>query len=287
MATSLINTECKRYGCRKNLLACYANCRYNTRCDELRSEVEANFEQATTDINTWRNERGLSLIQLQMPKRGLKFVDVKPLPVAAPRKKSIPAKRQVAKPVVALQRQSPRPPIAEKLEAEPIKPAVKRRAKKRRAKVRVTKPAGKVAQKLMPLEPIPELQAKPLRVSKAPKRKQRKSIKTENRIRMPRKSKEMALEAATETRERLLAPASEAGNSSPSDGVKIAAPQTKRSGKTSVTKKPRKYYIVLEGERGTLVDESGLMKKLLAGVAPGARFFEASEMEVRLQLVKK
>ena len=104
---------------------------------------------------------------------------------------------------------------------------------------------------------------------------------------MPRKSKEMAVEAAADNRERLLAPASEAGNASPSDGVKVAAPQAKRSGKAPTTKKPKKYYIVLEGERGTLVDESGLMKKLLAGVAPGARFFEASEMEVRLQLVKK
>ena len=104
---------------------------------------------------------------------------------------------------------------------------------------------------------------------------------------MPRKSKEMAVETATDNRERLLAPALESGNTGQSDGVKIAAPQTKRSGKTSAAKKPKKFYIVLEGERGTLVDESGLMKKLLTGVAPGARFFEASEMEVRLQLVKK
>lgn len=286
MATSLINTECKRYGCRKNLLACYANCRYNTRCDELRSEVEANFEQATTDINTWRNERGMSLIQLQMPKRGLKFVDVKPLSATTPRQKSVATKPKAEKPVARLERQSPRPTIADKLEVQTTKPSVKRRAKKRRAKVRVTKPAGKAAQKLLPLEPLPEPQVKPLRVSKAPKRKKRKSI-TENRIRMPRKSKEMAVEAATDNRERLLASVSDAGNSSPSDGVKIAAPQAKRSGKTSATKKPKKYYIVLEGERGTLVDESGLMKKLLAGVTPGARFFEASEMEVRLQLVKK
>ena len=284
MATSLINTECKRYGCRKNLLACYANCRYNTRCDELRSEVETNFEQATTDINTWRKERGMSLIQLQMPKRGLKFVEAKPLPLTPPRKKTIPVKSLVAKPIVGLQRKSSPPTVVEKMEVEPSKPPVKRRAKKRRAKVRVTKPAGKAAQKLIPFESIPEPQVKPLRVSKAPKRKKRKST-TENRIRMPRKSKEMAVEAATDNRERLLAPTSEAG--SPSDGVKIAAPQAKRSGKTSATKKPKKYYIVLEGERGTLVDESGLMKKLLAGVAPGARFFEASEMEVRLQLVKK
>src|SRR5436309_640882 len=76
MATSLINTECKRYGCRKNLLACYANCRYNTRCEELRSEVTVNFEQATKDINGYRQEHGLNLVEIQMPKRGLKFAEV-------------------------------------------------------------------------------------------------------------------------------------------------------------------------------------------------------------------
>src|SRR5262249_55705909 len=156
--------------------------------DELRSEVETNFEQATTDINTWRKERGMSLIQLQMPKRGLKFVDVKPPSSAAPRKKSLTVKPAVAKPVAGVQRQPPRPSVADKRKSQATKPAVKRRAKKRRAKVRVTKPAGKVAQKLMPLEPMPAPQAKPLRVSKAPKRKKRK-LTTENRIRMPRKSK--------------------------------------------------------------------------------------------------
>src|SRR5690349_13300886 len=171
MATSLINTECKRYGCRKNLLACYANCRYNTRCDELRNEVEANFEQATTDINSWRNERGMSLIQLQMPKRGLKFVDVKPLSPAMPRQKSVATKPKAEKPVAKLERQSPRPTIADKLEVQSAKPAVKRRPKKRRAKARVTKAAGKAAQKLMPLEPMPEPKVKPLRVGKTPKRK--------------------------------------------------------------------------------------------------------------------
>ncbi len=280
MAASLINTECKRYGCRKNLLACYANCRYNSRCDELRSEVETNFEQASTDINAWRSERGLNLIQLQLPKRGVKFVEVKPLPTAMPRRKPTVAKAEIIKPQTKTL--SPRPTITDKLESPRVKPVVKRRAKKRRAKVRVTKPVSNEMQKLAPPQPVPP--ARLLPVSKPPKRKKRKSTAEKRQI-MPRKSKAMAVESATEYQARLTAPVSDITNVIPANEVKVTAP-SKRGGKASA-KKPKKLYIVLEGERGTLVDEPGLMKKLLAGVAPGARFFEASEMEVRLQLVKK
>ena len=46
MAASTINTECKRYGCIKNLLACFANCRYVGRCDELRNELSDKTAQA-------------------------------------------------------------------------------------------------------------------------------------------------------------------------------------------------------------------------------------------------
>jgi hypothetical protein len=43
----------------KNLLACYANCRFVTRCDELRNEIIEKPEQAATDINSYLGERGL------------------------------------------------------------------------------------------------------------------------------------------------------------------------------------------------------------------------------------
>src|ERR1051325_9097582 len=73
MAISLINTECKRYGCMKNLLACYANCRYSTKCEDLRNEVISKPEQASTDINKYLSERGRTPITIQLMKRGLKF----------------------------------------------------------------------------------------------------------------------------------------------------------------------------------------------------------------------
>src|SRR5215208_2407163 len=79
MAISLINTECKRYGCIKNLLACYANCRYNTRCEELRSEIIDKTEIASGDINKYLSEHGREPITIQLMKRGLKFASaVKP-----------------------------------------------------------------------------------------------------------------------------------------------------------------------------------------------------------------
>jgi hypothetical protein len=57
----------------KNLLACYANCRFSTRCDELRNEIIEKPEQAAADINAYLGERGMRLIQIQFPKRGVKF----------------------------------------------------------------------------------------------------------------------------------------------------------------------------------------------------------------------
>ena len=52
MAASTINVECKRYGCMKNLLACFANCRYAPRCDELRNELADKTAAAESDIKS-------------------------------------------------------------------------------------------------------------------------------------------------------------------------------------------------------------------------------------------
>jgi hypothetical protein len=46
-------------------------------------------------------------------------------------------------------------------------------------------------------------------------------------------------------------------------------------------------FIILDGEKSALVDEKGLMAKLLAGVSPNARYFEATEIELRLQIAHK
>ena len=74
MALSLINTECRRYGCIKNLLACYANCRYNTRCDDLRNEIADKKDQAARDINEYLAEHGEGSITISFPKKGVRFL---------------------------------------------------------------------------------------------------------------------------------------------------------------------------------------------------------------------
>ncbi|HEX8186315.1 MAG TPA: hypothetical protein VF747_16235, partial [Blastocatellia bacterium] len=91
----MINTECKRYGCIKNLLACFANCRYSTRCEDLRNEIIDKTELASTDINKYLSERGRTPITIQLMKRGLKFADVLDRPPALSRKVSTPAKVKI------------------------------------------------------------------------------------------------------------------------------------------------------------------------------------------------
>src|SRR5690348_1302776 len=105
MAASTINTECKRYGCMKNLLACYANCRYTGRCDELRNELADKAAAAESDINRYLSERGRNPILVQILKRGVKFGERVERPMQRPARK--PAK-PVAVPVAIAK---PRPQV--------------------------------------------------------------------------------------------------------------------------------------------------------------------------------
>jgi hypothetical protein len=66
-----------------------------------------------------------------------------------------------------------------------------------------------------------------------------------------------------------------------------AARRKKSGGQDAAAKKKKRMYIILDGERSALVDEKGLMTKLLAGVSPNARYFEATEIELRLQIAHK
>jgi hypothetical protein len=69
---------------------------------------------------------------------------------------------------------------------------------------------------------------------------------------------------------------------------KAAAPRRKKSSaQDAASKKKKRMFIILDGERSALVDEKGLMAKLLAGVSPNARYFEATEIELRLQIAHK
>jgi hypothetical protein len=303
MANSLINTECKRYGCMKNLLACYANCRYNSRCDELRNEILPKLEQATNDINAYRRERELSSIEIQLLKRGVKFVDVASLQkkLAEGKKRSVKssAKKKAKVKVEILK------PVSEKIETSAAKIKVtkppEKPKKNLKAATRVEKTQAVAQKRIEPtvskktIEQILEnressgkkqsvvLQEKPRpRIKKKVKARGKKSIlKSESPFKMAKKTKDSETEnenLSTETNEVTTLSATE----------KTTTPQRKKSpAQDAAAKKKKKMFIILDGEKSALVDEKGLMAKLLAGVSPNARYFEATEIELRLQIAHK
>jgi hypothetical protein len=308
MATSLINTECKRYGCMKNLLACYANCKYNGRCEELRSEVMPIVTQAANDINSYRQERGLGAIEIQTTKRGLKFIDVLSL-----QKKTTQGKNRInqasriikAKPKAnakSVKVYSHAAILKEKtaMKSEPVKgePLPKRsgaKANTRKSKVRVKKVSEN---KILPFTPSPKASAiKAIeRLPERPKPKIRKKRKTPKRkkiltmemqAKMPRRAKELATPMGNNDQDNT----SVGGNANPSGITQSAGKTTsqgnRRGGKDLAAKKKKKMFIILDGNNSALVDERGLMAKLLAGVSPNARYFEATEIELRLQIAYK
>jgi hypothetical protein len=279
MATSLINTECKRYGCMKNLLACYANCRYNSRCDDLRNEILPKLEQATNDINSYRRERELSSIEIQLLKRGLKFVDVASLQknLAQSRKAKSTKKRRPKRSVTARQTSN------EKAKPESPRARIK-------AVTRVEKPSA-IANKR--IEPVPEkteslvkkrlaiLPEKTRPIVKKRVKTRRKKLKPETHFKMVKKTKDSATDNLNLSTE---------ANQSPMTNAPEKTATTRRrksAGQEAAAKKKKRMFIILDGERSALVDERGLMAKLLAGVSPNARYFEATEIELRLQIAHK
>jgi hypothetical protein len=48
-----------------------------------------------------------------------------------------------------------------------------------------------------------------------------------------------------------------------------------------------KVYIIIEGQTATIVDEQGLMMHLFSNNSKTTRYFEASEVEARVQIVPK
>ena len=271
MATSLINIECKRYGCMKNLLACYANCRFNTRCDELRADVLVNKEQATADINAYRATRGAAPIEIQPLKRGLKFVDLT---------------------------------VAKKLSPTNRKQRLNQVKSKRRDVKNLSQPApapqpviGKAKAQTSAVESPP---SKPGTKTLTEKKPARKSSK--RRIKKPEAKRMMARKAIGKTRaaqpaiERFSAPSGnnrEAGKETDKAAseatIRKSEPRRKRSARkpSAAQKKVKKTFIILHGDRATIVDEQGLISQLLTGGTNGARFFEAKEVEAKLEISYK
>lgn len=199
----------------KNLLACYANCRYNSRCEDIRNEIEDKLEQATIDINQYLAEKNSPPIQIQLLTKRLKFA---------------------------------------------------------------------------PLEKVRKLKPKPeKKISNKPHTAKSQAVtrkKTRKRVSMARKAKTtQANNPSVDPSSIMLEESKEArsGNSRPaknSSRPRAGSASRKKSGKG-------KLYIILENDSATLVDEQGLIKRMLTGHSSKARFFEAKEVEAQLQVVYK
>ena len=279
MAVSRINMECKRYGCMKNLLACYANCRYNGRCDDLKNEVIEKADQAAKDINDYLRERGRPPITIQVMKRGLKFTN-------APRlQKSL----QEITPVAQIKTlDSNANSEAKKVSSKPadvtaVRPRSKRKKRAVASAVRTT--TSKQVPGLTNKEPAkankPRLGER--RKKAGPKRKKRITM-ARNTAREEGARKQEKTEVSNQTVE-AQQPTTTAKSVRSRKGSNQKAKSSSRSAKPAG--KNGKVFIILEGKSASLVDEQGLIAHLLANNSSGARYFEASEVEARLQIVPK
>lgn len=309
MASSLINTECKRYGCMKNLLACYANCKYNSRCEELRTEVLPIISQAATDINSYRQERGLSAIEIQTTKRGLKFIDALSLQQKSPqsKKRSTQSRRIIkvepkvrgkredltklvstptANPLVRVKTLKLRPRIKKSTSKAKGKPSPARVSGQSVNKVLAFTPAAKSAD-VQVIDKLPEKSRPKIKKKRRRVTKRQSKLKMETLAKMPKRMKELQATTRNDQQE-----SGQGGTSTnplnAAQAVEKPGVQGKRkSSKELAAKKKKKMFIILDGNNSALVDERGLMAKLLAGVSPNARYFEATEIELRLQIAYK
>lgn len=324
MASSLINTECKRYGCIKNLLACYANCRYSTRCEELKNEISDKTEQAAKDINSYLSQRGAPPITIQLMKRGLKF-DAGP--TQKPRPSGIKETRVISKASLITS-----PPFLTSVEPSAVKatprnskhekkrvktrPRMKRKLlssdsalKKQASDAREAAPTVRVSRSrpASMFKEVPKpVVAKSLRsrVKKQSKAKQvanqrppnnsraqaREKIRVKKRIIMKKISKRAASPAET---------VQDQGVSGSPQVTEAVSTELKKMKSASARKRKNKaappasrgangkVFIVVDGKSASLVDEKGLIQHLLSNQSSTARYFEATEVEARVQIVHK
>jgi hypothetical protein len=320
MATSLINTECKRYGCIKNLLACYANCRYSTKCEDLRTEILDKTDQAASDINAYLSGRGRPPVTIQILKRGLKFPDV------ASAKKGPPAKaerqqaqvKNTAKSSTRLKTNLNLKAESQKVFSRPRRKQAGARAKlaltpapdnKESASANSAKPVARIKKALSAsyLEKNQALSSRRIAAGKAPRRKRKRvakpgrarpvspsrpapEAKQKKSITMPRRVKNEQSENPPVTES--VSHASTNAVESPAAN-KPKTPRARRRKRNDESHRPHaasrngKLFIIVEGKSANIVDEQGLMQHLLTSPSPTARYFEASEVEARLHIVPK
>lgn len=310
MALSQITTECRRYGCMKNLLACFANCRYNTRCVELRNEIEDKTEQAASDINGYLAEKSVPPIRIQLLTKGLKFIPLSKIEKPKPERK---IKSSSGKKTHTVQSQPAKPLSAKKPKVAQSQPAKKKviadgNNLHERASVAVPR-SGRVTrggQRRSPLhafENRPKLSAK-LSNDKKPQAVQSQHEKTlddkkpkvaqsqHEKRKISRKRKPMSRKANTIQNQSNDMPVTHlegAKENNPKSARSLKPASKARSNSTARNgkKSGKKLYIIIENETATVLDEQGLIKRILAGPSSKARFFEAKEVEAQLQIVYK
>lgn len=306
---SLINIECKRYGCIKNLLACYANCRYSGRCDDLKNEILDKTDQAAKDINSYLSDRGRKPITIQIMKRGVRFTDTTNVKNVIPSKVEHTKSAHIATRIKSEIKPSPRPVIGASAKIEARKEPIKLKRKKSRRRVKPKSfPSFSAAEsnvvnirKSRAASYLEKTQALPTRKRK-PARKSKKSAKTKNKIiakaarnsfelnqresiTMPKRSITKSIESPVEAVSNITS-ADRAASANGKAKMPRAA-RRKGSSKSRSASRNGKVYIILEGKTASIVDEQGLMQHLFASPSNGARYFEASEVEARVHIVIK
>ncbi|MFL6274960.1 MAG: hypothetical protein ACJ74G_07080 [Blastocatellia bacterium] len=272
MAASTINTECKRYGCMKNLLACFANCRYVGRCDELRNELSDKTAQAEDDINRYLSERGRNPVLVQLLKRGVKFDDkaarLSRKPVAQAKTKTVAAKISLTPKNSATP--GPRPTRRTKPAASEARPT--RQVMALPVTAAMTSPRATL--RLPAVAPRPAGESRTRKRSKMPKR-----VKPALKVKAASSESLAATSPATPV-------ITSKPETTPRPTGKRAAPRRQAAAKSRKGGNG-KVYIIIEGQTASIVDEQGLMTHLFSNRSKNARYFEASEVEARLQIVLK
>ena len=279
MAASTINIECKRYGCMKNLLASFANCRYAARCDELRNELADKVTAAESDINHYLSERGRGPVLVQILKRGVKFDD-----------RAARSPRKLVKPVSpAAINAKPRPGLAGSASPASVAKVKAITKRPRRAKRAISRPVmdQATAPRIRDAAAVP----RPARLRVPdPARHRPGESRSRKRSKMPRRAKPLtkanvtASEGPAALTVNTPAGPARTENAARPSGER-AAPRKKSAPKS---RKPGgKVYIILEGQTASIVDEQGLMMHLFSNHSKNTRYFEANEVEARVQIVAK
>lgn len=315
MAVSHINTECKRYGCIKNLLACYANCRYSARCDDLRKELEDKTEEAATDINAYLSQQNRPPITVQLQKRGVKFlpltsVEIKPksrkLRAGVSKTRSLRsyAVSNSTDSLVRPKKTSSAIERVSRVSSQPVsngnsvisKAASKNKAVKKRRKSIKRTAAGRASSK----KASAASDRKPAGGKSSQTLNRKSPGEIESFVQKPNKpvSRKSSVMRKKATRSKKESDIEKERGSNDAPIAKRATPQKtgatkstrqRKSGAKTASSRARKdkVFIILEGDNASLVDERGLMEHLLSGSSSKARYFEATEVEAKVQIIPK